>query len=261
MRTLALLVVGFALSAQSRPAAPSPTQSSRGDRRTSDDRGNGKGSETAAKVSQNAPNQEANGTRQNGPNRVEATPSESSASGINDVLVTVFTGALAILAGLQFWAMHRQARYMRDGLVETKKAADAAAKSVEVARESTEFSKRALEISERAYLSLGIPVIDFTANEIGIDIENSGRIPASDFAAEIEQVWFTVTFKEGTPRTEGWRHPVFRVAWGDTPISQSSGLKFRVPSSKVRVTVDKIKSPASDFFMVTVKGTYSTVLA
>jgi hypothetical protein len=145
---------------------------------------------------------------------------------------------------------------MRDGLVETKKAADAAAKSVEVARESTEFSKRALEISERAYLSLGIPVIDFTANEIGIDIENSGRIPASDFAAEIEQVWFTVTFKEGTPRTEGWRHPVFRVAWGDTPISQSSGLKFRVPSPKVRATVDKIKSPASDFFMVTVKGTY-----
>lgn len=50
------------------------------------------------------------------------------------ILITLFTGALALLAFLQWSAMHKQAQYMRDALVETRKAADAAKLSANISR-------------------------------------------------------------------------------------------------------------------------------
>lgn len=56
-------------------------------------------------------------------------------------VVAIFTAVLAVVAGLQLWAMHKQAESMREGLIETKKAADAA-------RDSAEYTRRGLEISQ-----------------------------------------------------------------------------------------------------------------
>jgi hypothetical protein len=50
---------------------------------------------------------------------------------LSDWLIVIFTFFLTVLAGLQFWAMHRQAKYMRDALTETRKAADAARDSAD----------------------------------------------------------------------------------------------------------------------------------
>jgi hypothetical protein len=54
------------------------------------------------------------------------------------LVVAIFTAVLAILAGCQFWAMHRQAEYMRDALEITRKTADAAKLSADIAKRGLE---------------------------------------------------------------------------------------------------------------------------
>ena len=67
---------------------------------------------------------------------------------MQNLFITLFTGVLAVVAILQFIAMHRQANYMRDGLDATKKSAEAAGKAAEAAKRNAE----ALVNSERAWV-------------------------------------------------------------------------------------------------------------
>lgn len=59
-----------------------------------------------------------------------------------DALLVLFTGALAVLAHRQHQAMVQQANYMRDGLGETKKAADAAKEGARIADLSLRITQR-----------------------------------------------------------------------------------------------------------------------
>jgi hypothetical protein len=67
-----------------------------------------------------------------------------------DRWVAAFTGMLTVLGLLQYLAMRKQAHYMRDGLTETSRAADAANTSAGVATKALEHSERAAALTERA---------------------------------------------------------------------------------------------------------------
>jgi hypothetical protein len=60
---------------------------------------------------------------------------------VQNLFITLFTGVLAVVAILQWLAMRKQSQHMRDGLVATNKAADAAKESA-----------NALISAERAFL-------------------------------------------------------------------------------------------------------------
>jgi hypothetical protein len=76
------------------------------------------------------------------------------------VLMTIFTGALAWLAYLQWGAMKSQANYMRDGLIETRRAAQAAIDSAGVAKVAATHSERALLITQRSYVQITSVMIE-----------------------------------------------------------------------------------------------------
>src|SRR5207302_7111703 len=82
----------------------------------------------------------------------------------------------AIAAFFTLWAIHGQSRHMRDAVIETRKAAEAAIRSAEVA-------ERTLQLSQRAYLGLGTWEIDkFTLDQppklAGFFTQNTGHLPA-----------------------------------------------------------------------------------
>jgi hypothetical protein len=79
---------------------------------------------------------------------------QKSSLDYNALAVTFFTGVLAFVAWRQLQAMRQQARYMREGLTETKKAADAALKSAEVASKTAALSERNTTVTTRAVVKL-----------------------------------------------------------------------------------------------------------
>src|SRR4051812_27100644 len=89
-------------------------------------------------------------------------------------LLTI-AGVLAAIGGLQWWAVRRVGRDVREGLEQTKVAADAAASSAGAAA-------RALAASERAYLvarnwAMRAPAVG-EIPEVEFVVENVGRTPA-----------------------------------------------------------------------------------
>jgi hypothetical protein len=114
----------------------------------------------------------------------------SSGASWPDWIMALFTLALAVLAGAQFWAMYRQAEYMRRGLAETKRAANAAASA-------SATTKLALEISNRANVGIesivlrdpwpvGTRRIENRAARsfIEVTIKNYGATPAKEMSFE-----------------------------------------------------------------------------
>jgi len=82
---------------------------------------------------------------------------------------------LVAVAGLQWWSVRQLGRQMREGLAQTKEAADAAATSAAAAA-------RALAASERAYLvarnwAMRPPAVG-EIPEVEFIVENVGRTPA-----------------------------------------------------------------------------------
>lgn len=71
-------------------------------------------------------------------------------SAIGAVLLIIFNGAIAWVGVLQWWSMHQQAEYMRDGLKETRRAADAAKASAKAAEDGIAHARDSAAISERA---------------------------------------------------------------------------------------------------------------
>jgi len=94
-----------------------------------------------------------------------------------NLMMVAFTGALAALAALQFWAMYRQAGYMRISLSATKQAADAATSAAATA-------ERALQISQRAYINAVVSDIVMSDLVLGwpiriaVQVANDGATPA-----------------------------------------------------------------------------------
>jgi hypothetical protein len=64
------------------------------------------------------------------------------------ILVTLFTGALTVLAYRQWRSMEKQAQYTRDTLAETKKSADAATLAADVARDTLKAQRAHATVEE-----------------------------------------------------------------------------------------------------------------
>jgi len=81
-----------------------------------------------------------------------------------------FTAALVVFSGLQFWAMYKQAHYMKRGLRISIKQTRIAARSAATAKLSAETSKRSLEVLEGA---------DITPETITISGDTETIVPSS----------------------------------------------------------------------------------
>jgi hypothetical protein len=73
---------------------------------------------------------------------------------MSDWIMVLFTIAFSALAGAQFWAMYKQGAYMRDGLVEAKRAADAAASAADAAASASATARMTMEIANRANVGI-----------------------------------------------------------------------------------------------------------
>jgi hypothetical protein len=102
-----------------------------------------------------------------------------------------FTGALTFFGLVQLFALFRQANYMREGLRETRRSADAANTSANAATQAVKNAWDALLTLERAVVKPGsvttihqgkeAPVIDHTTG-INFKIKNFGRTVAYSVA-------------------------------------------------------------------------------
>jgi len=147
------------------------------------------------------------------------TNNKSSPNGraiINTVLITIFTGILAIVAGLQFWAMHRQAEYMRSGLMASIRASRAAQQAARAAKASAE----ALKNTEQAWLFVEDPILPKLVALEDLDpmqqeekyllalctVKNHGKTPAKVIAQ-----WTELQIGTGNNRTAPPRPEVYEV--------------------------------------------------
>jgi hypothetical protein len=149
------LAVLFAtvLLAQSRRPTPAPEKASPNKESQAQD------SNAKAGTNKNPPKQTPSAFNPAVPTQVQEASKDASQKSPDpsstDWWVAAFTGALVLVSGLQFWAMHRQAEYMRHSLEETRKATDAATRSSEAAKLSAEVAEKsvaALKDSERVWL-------------------------------------------------------------------------------------------------------------
>jgi hypothetical protein len=100
-----------------------------------------------------------------------------------DQLIVIFTGVLAVVAVLQWAAMLRQSRHMREGLQVNRQSAEASTRSAEAAGRAANVAEEALRKTERAYLRVTRPELvgGFEVRQplkLEFQIENSGRTPA-----------------------------------------------------------------------------------
>jgi hypothetical protein len=154
--TLALASLIALLLAQSPPPPPTPTKSSQ----EKQDVSNVEKSPTQNTAS---PSQ----TPTTPINKTAAEPNQEDKTGkpakvgkkssskwnwgaVNTGIVTFFTLILTGVGIFQYLSMRKQAEYMGDGLIETKKAADAAKESAGAATKALENAERAAALTERA---------------------------------------------------------------------------------------------------------------
>jgi len=98
-----------------------------------------------------------------------------------DWWLTAFTGALVLVAVLQFLAMHRQAGYMRKGLRISISAARAAKQSAIAAKESADaalLNARALKSAERAHIDAELTQTAPGGSVYRFTVTNFGKSPA-----------------------------------------------------------------------------------
>jgi hypothetical protein len=124
-----------------------------------------------------------------------------------DWWITSFTGVLAVVALLQWWAMRRQATYMQDALKETR---DSSREALEQTRRSNAATEKSNEIAEKAMIyskrSWLVATDDsrpphfaldgnFSKYTLQISVTNTGGVPALVQRQAI-QIVFT---KRGVP--------------------------------------------------------------
>jgi hypothetical protein len=138
------VVVGLAISlvAQSQPPPPTPTitaqikQDVSRVENTQSQFTNSPSQISPTAIDHPAANPTQKSTNANRQASQRATPFNWSR--LNTALLTLFTGILAMVGFLQWRSMNKQAGYMRDGLTETGKAADAAKTSANAATKAAE---------------------------------------------------------------------------------------------------------------------------
>jgi hypothetical protein len=139
---VALTCIATALAAQSPPPPPAPTETTQ-KKQEAGDRVNTNGN-LIKQVTVLLKKQNEAAERQRQKDR------EKSSS---DWWIVYFTGALTFVGIVQLIAMFRQASYMREGLAETKVAADAAKKSANAAEDSVVLARQNMHLDQRAWVA------------------------------------------------------------------------------------------------------------
>jgi len=96
----------------------------------------------------------------------------------SDWWIVYFTGALTFVGIVQLIAMFRQASYMREGLAETKVAADAAKKSAKAAEDSVVLAGQNMHLDQRAWVAPNEVIIKRESNQsltATILLKNTGK--------------------------------------------------------------------------------------
>lgn len=86
--------------------------------------------------------------------RAKAHRNKDGDKSSTDWWIVAFTGMLTVLGLLQYLAMRKQAHYMRDGLQETKRAADAAKDSAAAASKAIVQAEKTTHVTQRAVVLL-----------------------------------------------------------------------------------------------------------
>lgn len=175
--SLALILVGSVLllsagseSAESPNPPPSPNKAGKEEKKES-----GTKKEYTAEYQKPAEQQTFTANLNNAPidNKGEKNCcNNGSDSSSTNWWIMIFTGCLVLVGAVQAAIYFYQARYTREGLKLTERAANAAEKSADTAESS-------LKSAERAWLSVHFPSsirpVPNVSNEISYEIENSGR--------------------------------------------------------------------------------------
>lgn len=153
-RALLMACVAALLIAQSPPPPPAPTkatQEKKGDSRVEDRESTKTTSPTqtlATAVNQATATPTKKTTQNKGtPNSYISTINWRF---VNAGLLTLVNVLLVVVGFLQWRSTRKQGGYMRDGLAETKRAADAASASADVAKQAVELAERNTAVTERA---------------------------------------------------------------------------------------------------------------
>jgi len=150
----------------------------------------------------------------------------------------LIAGAVAAVGGLQWWAVRQLGRNVREGLAQTKDAADAAATSAAAAA-------RALAASERAYLvarswAMRPPAVG-EIPEVEFIVENVGRTPARrtlvrgqievrDTPLPSAPQWRNVELSGGTLTIPPGGRPSSTLA-GDQPLTRDDLDRLRAATA------------------------------
>lgn len=236
---LAFSVALFALAQDSQPPAPTPPKAAQNDKgkpaREQGETPNYQSAANSISAAINKPASEVAAWKQQESGKQNEGKASNDWWAIGSAFVSALaTIAIAVLAFFQWRTMDRQrcamdaqAIYMRDGLVETKKAADAATAGVEVARSSMQMAQRAyvgvtsvvLKHQHPKFASMGNILTDAA---IEVRCKNSGNTRAADFFVRL------------VISVDGFMHLVFKpTRWETEPTSLSPGKKHSVVSKTI----------------------------
>ncbi len=158
-----------ALVAQSPPPPPSPAKATQEKQQLSN-----------GQIDSGNPSQKPI-TRPEGSDKyAESYSNQSDDKSSTNWWIAIFTGILTIVGVLQYCAMRKQAGYMRRGLIETKRAVDAANKSADAAMETVKTSRlteRAIVLIDSVIFNTGElryeSIVLFTLKNFGRTIADS----------------------------------------------------------------------------------------
>jgi hypothetical protein len=171
--TAALTCIVTALAAQSPPPPPTPTEAAH-EKQQASDRVNGN-RDLLKQVTVLLKKQNESAERQRQKDHDKAS---------SDWWLVGFTGALTFVGIVQLIAMFRQASYMRHGLAETKRAADAAKLSADAATSAGErilVTERAIVLIDNVKALTKGPAFGLEPHSVVIfTLKNFGRTIAHD---------------------------------------------------------------------------------
>lgn len=127
-----------------------------------------------------------------------------------DLFLVVFTGALVVTSYLQWHALSKTLMETKKLVTVTKIQADAAIASAKAAQDSNALAQQSLQVTQRAYVGVHSLSQDLKAGQIGVMLENIGKVPAQDIKVYAHEM------RISGEKIIGRSHPILEA--GHTPL-------------------------------------------
>ena len=251
---------GFLAIVESQPPTPAPVESGQiAEQQTragnSDSSGNRDATQPKIISVQTPESKPDNGPHKNQRDEHDAKSTAEWWSWFNATIVAFFTFVLVVVGILQWWAMHKQAKYMRDGLSSAQLTAEAAKQSADAAIQSTIQTDAIIEqmrLEKRAWVGVfgGFMVEELTLNAIPhaiVILKNTGGTPA--FIYEEDGFWELVSPGVAIDRFRLVANRKTKLA-----IAPGADIKMIVRDGITidQSVVDEIKKPTPSFNLVAI---------